>query len=101
MSFGEQLKKARYKKGMTQEAFAELLDVSRQTISEWECGKTFPKFEKLAMLPNVLDTSIELLMAEEIAKMGKEDAREELLPGAVAGLEAFATALNDMKKTFS
>lgn len=101
MSFGDQIKKARDKKRITQEGLAELLDVSRQTISEWECGETFPKFEKLAMLPNILDTSLEILMAEEIAKMGTEGTREELLTGAVAGLEAFADALRNMKETLS
>lgn len=98
MGFGDQLKKARDKNGMTQDGLAELLDVSRQTVSEWECGNTFPKFEKLAMLPNILDVSIEILMVEEIAKMGNADTQEELMPGAVAGLEAFAAGLSNVKE---
>lgn len=38
MSFAENLKRLRKEKGITQEAFAELLQVSRQVVSKWELG---------------------------------------------------------------
>lgn len=36
MSFGEQLQEVRRSNGMTQEQFAEALQVSRQAVSRWE-----------------------------------------------------------------
>lgn len=38
MSFGEQLQEVRRSNGMTQEQFAEALQVSRQAVSRWESG---------------------------------------------------------------
>ena len=38
VEFGEQLKKAREGKGMTQQSFAEKLYVTRQSVSRWESG---------------------------------------------------------------
>lgn len=40
MSLGNNLFKARKKKGLSQEEVAERLGVSRQTISKWETGET-------------------------------------------------------------
>ncbi len=38
MTIGEQIQKIRIEKGLTQERLAELLDVSRQSVSKWELG---------------------------------------------------------------
>ena len=38
MSFGEQLSSVRRRAGLTQEQFAEQLQVSRQAVSKWESG---------------------------------------------------------------
>ena len=42
VEFGEQLKKAREAKGMTQQTLAEHLYVTRQAVSRWECGNRYP-----------------------------------------------------------
>ncbi|MEY8517786.1 helix-turn-helix transcriptional regulator [Lachnospiraceae bacterium 29-84] len=42
MSFGNHLYQARRSKGLSQEAVAEKLGVSRQTISKWETDETLP-----------------------------------------------------------
>ena len=42
MSFGEQLQEVRRSNGMTQEQFAEALQVSRQAVSRWESGRSYP-----------------------------------------------------------
>jgi DNA-binding transcriptional regulator YiaG len=38
VEFGEQLRRIRESKGMTQQTLAEYLYVTRQTVSRWECG---------------------------------------------------------------
>lgn len=53
MNLGENLFQARKKKGLSQEAVAEKLGVSRQTISKWETDETLPDIrqaKKLAVL---------------------------------------------------
>ena len=45
--FGENLQFYRKKREMTQEQLAERLDVSRQTVSKWEAGTSYPEMEKI------------------------------------------------------
>lgn len=63
MSLGTSLAQARRKAGLTQEAVAEKLGVSRQTISKWELDETLPDIrqsKRLAMLYRVtLDALID------------------------------------------
>ena len=40
MAFGERLQEVRKRSGLTQEEFAEQLQVSRQSVSRWESGAT-------------------------------------------------------------
>lgn len=47
MAFGEQLQNIRHQNGLTQEQFAEQLQVSRQAVSKWESGRGYPEIEKL------------------------------------------------------
>ena len=43
--------------GLSQEALAEKLDVSRQAVAKWETGRTFPTAERLAELCRLLEVS--------------------------------------------
>ncbi|MGN0339073.1 MAG: helix-turn-helix domain-containing protein [Lachnospira sp.] len=67
VEFGEQLKKAREGKGMTQQSFAEKIYVTRQTVSRWESGVRYPDLHTAKKISEVLNVSIdELLSGEEI-----------------------------------
>ena len=52
MSFGEQLSSVRRRSGLTQEQFAEQLQVSRQAVSKWESGRGYPEMEKILYICN-------------------------------------------------
>ena len=43
MKFSENLQKLRKEKGLSQEALAEQLDVTRQSVSKWESGVSLVK----------------------------------------------------------
>ena len=47
MKFAYKLQELRKGSGMSQEEFAELLGVSRQSVSKWESGKGYPEIDKL------------------------------------------------------
>ena len=55
MSFGENLQFYRKRKDITQEQLAEQLDVSRQTVSKWESGSSYPEMEKILQLCDLFE----------------------------------------------
>ena len=50
MTIGERLLNLRKEKNISQEELADILGVSRQTISKWELDQTTPDFDKLVPL---------------------------------------------------
>ncbi len=63
--FGEQLKRAREAKGMTQQTLAEKVYVTRQTVSRWESGDRYPDLLTLKKLSSVLGVSTDTLLDDE------------------------------------
>ena len=62
MGLGNNLFNARKKKGMSQEAVAEKLGVSRQTISKWETDETLPDIRQSKRLAVLYDLSLDELI---------------------------------------
>ncbi len=60
--FGEQLKRAREAKGMTQQTLADKVYVTRQAVSRWERGERYPDLVSLKMLSSVLEVSVDKLL---------------------------------------
>src|SRR5574344_2130017 len=70
VEFGEQLRKAREAKGMTQQSLAEQLYVTRQTVSRWECGERYPDLLTTKKISQILDVSLDdLLSGKEMMKV--------------------------------
>ena len=65
MKLGEKILKLRKQKGLSQEQLGEEIDVTRQTISNWELGETSPNPEQLKLLSKVFDVSIDELLDNE------------------------------------
>lgn len=65
MAFGDRLAAVRRGNGLTQEQFAEQLQVSRQEVSKWESGRGYPEMEKILYICNRYQVSIADLFAEE------------------------------------
>ena len=82
MSLGSSLYHARKKSGLTQEAVAEKLGVSRQTISKWETDETLPDIRQskgLAMLYHMtLDELIEYDFDEAQAQQMIDSVSDEV-----------------------
>lgn len=62
MTFGERLYELRKEKNISQEELAELLDVSRQSISKWENDKAYPEMTRLLFMSNYFGVSLDYLM---------------------------------------
>ena len=66
MEIGKKLKDARMRSGFTQESVAEKVNVSRQTISNWENEKSYPDIISVIELSNLYSISLdELLKGDE------------------------------------
>ena len=65
MEIGSKLKNARNGKGITQEHAAELLGVSRQTISNWENNKSYPDIISVIKMSDIYSVSLDHLLKEE------------------------------------
>ena len=84
MSFGRNLQYLRQLCGnMTQEALAEKLNVSRQTVSKWEMDTAKPEMDKALALCAVFNCSLDNLFREEMDRRGSaySDLRIEDVPG--------------------
>lgn len=68
-NIGEKIMQARKTKGMTQDTLAQLVNVSRQTVSHWENGRAMPDVATAAQLSKVLDVDF---MAEDAAVQSPE-----------------------------
>ncbi|USR89063.1 helix-turn-helix domain-containing protein (plasmid) [Lactiplantibacillus pentosus] len=59
MSFKDDIKTLRRQSNLTQEALAQKLHVTRQTVSTWETGKNMPSLETLHALSQLFNISLE------------------------------------------
>lgn len=72
---GERIKKYRKNKEMTQDALAQALTVSPQSISKWECGDGYPDITLLPAIANFFEVTVdELIGNDEIS--AKEDVQK-------------------------
>ena len=74
---GDNLRKYRKMQNLSQERLAEMLGVSRQSISLWETGKTQPSLDILAKLAGILGVTIDALMAAESQNEKTSDAKHD------------------------
>ncbi len=70
MEIGKQLKEARISSGLTQEEVAEKMNVSRQTISNWENEKTYPDIISVIALSDVYSISLDDLLKGDKKMIG-------------------------------
>ena len=66
MTFGEKLQDIRKKAGMSQDALAEKLDVSRQAVSRWERDETLPETEKVIAMADLFGVTTDYLLRPEV-----------------------------------
>ena len=65
MDIGTKIKEARLSANLSQESAAEALGVSRQTISNWETGKTYPDIVSIVKMSDLYSISLDRLLKED------------------------------------
>ena len=66
MNIGKKIYEYRKKSYLSQEQLSERINVTRQTISNWELGETQPNAEQLKLLSKELNVSIDELLDNDI-----------------------------------
>ena len=64
ISFGTNLRTLREKRNLSQEVLAKKLQISRQSISKWEQGISYPSILYLVPLTKILDCTLEELLKD-------------------------------------
>lgn len=76
-NFPFNLQQYRMGSGMTQEQLAEKMGVSRQTVSKWESGASYPEMEKLIALCGLFDCTLDALVRGELPQSVPEEPMEQ------------------------
>ncbi len=71
----ENIKNLRKSKGLSQEELAIKLNVVRQTVSKWENGLSVPDSNMLILLADELDTSVSVLLGENVQENNSDDIK--------------------------
>ena len=77
MELGKQIKKYRSELSLSQEALAEKIYVSRQTVSNWENDKNYPDINSLLRLSEVFQVSVDILIKGDVEKMKVEIRQQD------------------------
>jgi transcriptional regulator with XRE-family HTH domain len=77
MKFGENLYNLRKNAKMSQEKLAEKMNVSRQSISKWENGDSYPEMDKIFKLCDIFHCKINNLVHEDLTDINSLD--EEII----------------------
>lgn len=78
MELNNQIRKYRAILELSQEELAEKVYVTRQTVSNWENGKSYPDIHSLLLLSSLFDISLDQLIKGDIDIMKKEISKAEV-----------------------
>ena len=109
MIFSEKLAVLRKNKGLTQEALAEKLNVSRQAVAKWESGQAYPDISNLIQISNLMNVTVDYLvrdgecmksLSEDGADFSSDANLEELIQFRLeANVNTYAAFMNEVEST--
>ena len=75
MGLGSRIQKLRIDNGLTQEQLAEMLSISRQSVSKWEMDQSLPEIDKVIMMSKLFSVGTDdiLLEDEEIKNLRPQE----------------------------
>ncbi|WP_283171657.1 helix-turn-helix transcriptional regulator [Curtanaerobium respiraculi] len=94
MELGNLIKQHRGDRSMSQDGLARAIFVLRQTVSNWETGKTYPDVQSLLLMSDLFDVSIDQLVKGDMAmidaEIEKAAKRMKVLAQVMWGFALFA-----------
>ena len=93
MKFGENLQKLRKEKGLSQEQLAEQLGVTRQSVSKWESGASYPEMDKIVTLCKMFHCDLDVLINKDVM----EERQRKDASGTIKNI--FQSAIDYVKRT--
>lgn len=95
MKFSEKLQKLRKDKKLSQEQLAEMLEISRQSVSKWESGQTYPEMDKLIQLCRIFDCTLDDLTNDDISDVSIQEKQKSQVSTIIDKM------LNAIDKTYT
>ena len=101
MRFNERLVDLRKRQGLSQEELGYELGVSRQTVSKWELGQSYPDFQRLVLLADYFEISLdELVRGLDVGDVRTLNASEKQLASIYSNLEGGKAAMHKYIRIF-
>ena len=106
---GRKLRSIREENHMTQKTFASVLNISQQTLSRYENGKTIIPYEDLRKVVTVFGVSVEYILELEKKEMTSDEIRlvdyyrridDKMKPGVKNLLQTMAKEFPDKGKSY-
>lgn len=98
MELNKQIKKYRTMMNLSQEDLAERVYVTRQTISNWETGKSYPGDSQPVLLSSLFDVSLDTLIKGDLEmmreKVNEKEVREFNFYANIFGVLLIGTVLS-------
>ncbi len=78
MNIGKKIMEIRKEHNLSQEDLANMFFVTRQTISSWECGKSYPDIETIIKISDKFNISLDKLLKGDVKMVKKIDKKVRL-----------------------
>ena len=96
MQLGQAIAQIRKERGLTQEAFAKVFNVTRQTVSNWENEKSYPDLSTLVKISDEFNVSLDILLKGDfrmVKDIDKKIKKQPFYIGIIIGLVIIVVAL--------
>ena len=101
MNLADNLKKIRKDNNLTQEQLAEKLGVSRQAVSKWESGISYPEMDKTIQICQMFNLNINDFINEDIKEVNEVKEAERRTNKYISSFFEYITKLVDMFSSMS
>lgn len=101
MRFCDKLPKLRKEKNLSQEQLADRLNVSRQAVSKWENGSSYPDMDKIMLLCDVLDCNLDELLDDGVINSNNSSNNKFNINNYVKDFLKFITSIYNMFRNMS
>lgn len=100
MGLGSRIQKLRIDNGLTQEKLAEMLSVSRQSVSKWEMDQSLPELDKVIMMSKLFSVGTDEILLEE-EEIGQQRQQEIHLGSIYLIVRNFEKSISFYEKLLS